>query len=592
MRVWSNAVARVAFVAAAVVLAGLAVATAGAAVVAPADIAAGPDGRVWFTEPEVDRIGWVTPGGELRELSTGTNSGPRSITAGPDGNMWFTESGRCFERCVGGNRIGRVSPRGAITTFPVESRPASGDSLGLAGIAAGPDGNLWFTEAVADRIGRITPAGVVTEFSAGISGDAGPGAIVAGADGNLWFTEAVAGRIGRITPAGEVREFPVSVNWLMDVAAGADGNVWFTGGGGRIGRITPEGMFPTGLRAWFGPDAVAAGADGNIWFTGVIDGRIGRITPTGSVKLFRAPFGEPSDYIPTSSAIAAGPDGNVWFTEPVRGRIARITSTGVVSHIPPTPIIAGVGLRGASGVWVRLRCPSGAGSGCRGVVSVDAIRRYAQPLVRVAVGRYNIQPSRGAVLNLRLTSAGRRRLAGSGRLRVRISVAPRQVPVNLLTGRAGGAERITTLWHARTRTTLHTTAEALEFVRMIFAPYHHGNEPSPPPTLGDCFGEPDRPCPVGPIDSYMTPTLRDGLQRSAETGTGMEPVMCAQNTTDLITFEAPRRSGTTASIVVRTYWGGPPPYVAPLTLKVDLRNLILTDSSCLHPAATVPPVTG
>ena len=34
------------------------------------------------------------------------------------------------------------------------------------GIAAGSDGNLWFTEYTSNKIGRITPAGVITEFSA------------------------------------------------------------------------------------------------------------------------------------------------------------------------------------------------------------------------------------------------------------------------------------------------------------------------------------------------------------------------------------------------------------------------------------------
>src|SRR5262245_55637222 len=34
-------------------------------------------------------------------------------------------------------------------------------------ITRGPDGNLWFTEALAGKIARITPAGVITEFSAG-----------------------------------------------------------------------------------------------------------------------------------------------------------------------------------------------------------------------------------------------------------------------------------------------------------------------------------------------------------------------------------------------------------------------------------------
>ena len=58
-----------------------------------------------------------------------------------------------------------------------------------------------------DRIGRITPAGVVTEFSAGITAGSGPYGIAAGPDGNLWFTEFDGDRIGRITPAGVVTEF-------------------------------------------------------------------------------------------------------------------------------------------------------------------------------------------------------------------------------------------------------------------------------------------------------------------------------------------------------------------------------------------------
>src|SRR6516164_7664211 len=63
------------------------------------------------------------------------------------------------------------------------------------GIAAGPDGNLWFAEESGNRIGRITPGGVVTEFGTGITSGSGLGGIAAGPDGNLWFTEAGGDRI-------------------------------------------------------------------------------------------------------------------------------------------------------------------------------------------------------------------------------------------------------------------------------------------------------------------------------------------------------------------------------------------------------------
>ena len=39
----------------------------------------------------------------------------------------------------------------------------------LAGITAGPDGNVWFSESEAGQIGRIAPDGTVTEFRTGIT---------------------------------------------------------------------------------------------------------------------------------------------------------------------------------------------------------------------------------------------------------------------------------------------------------------------------------------------------------------------------------------------------------------------------------------
>src|SRR5436309_13520077 len=73
---------------------------------------------------------------------------------------------------------------------------------GLANIIAGPDGNLWFTEANIDRIGRITPSGVVTEFSAGITANAGPSGITSEHHRERRFRESDRDRIGRINPDG------------------------------------------------------------------------------------------------------------------------------------------------------------------------------------------------------------------------------------------------------------------------------------------------------------------------------------------------------------------------------------------------------
>jgi hypothetical protein len=57
-------------------------------------ITAGPDGNVWFTEPQANQIGMITPDGQITEFQVPTpNSQPGGITTGPDGNIWFTELG-------------------------------------------------------------------------------------------------------------------------------------------------------------------------------------------------------------------------------------------------------------------------------------------------------------------------------------------------------------------------------------------------------------------------------------------------------------------------------------------------------------------
>ena len=82
-------------------------------------------------------------------------------------------------------------------------------SIGLWGIAQGPDGNLWFTEETNNGVGRITPGAIITEFTAGFP-TGSPRGIVTGPDGNLWVAQAGGdGAIARVTKAGVVTDFPV-----------------------------------------------------------------------------------------------------------------------------------------------------------------------------------------------------------------------------------------------------------------------------------------------------------------------------------------------------------------------------------------------
>ena len=87
----------------------------------------------------------------VTEFSTGISEGaaPRHIAAGPDGRLWFTESGT--------DHVGAITTAGTVTEYSEGITPGAN----LEGITAGPDGNLWFAEWSAHSVGRITPGGTV-----------------------------------------------------------------------------------------------------------------------------------------------------------------------------------------------------------------------------------------------------------------------------------------------------------------------------------------------------------------------------------------------------------------------------------------------
>ncbi len=249
---------------------------------------------------------------------------PLVIAAGPDGNVWFTEA-------TGPGAIGRITPSGGVTEF------TSGLNAPAAGIVAGSNGELWFAEPSSGKIGEITTSGSIKEFNAAKGSE--PHGITAGQEGDLWFTEqGNHGAIGRITTAGSVTEFTTGLTQNSrpeGIATGPEGDLWFTelANPGRIGRITPSGAiteFTTGLTHNSEPDGIATGPEGDLWFTESANpGRIGRITPSGTITEFTS--GLTTDVEP--AGIGAGNDGNIYFAEPSGvGEIGEIAPAGTITE--------------------------------------------------------------------------------------------------------------------------------------------------------------------------------------------------------------------------------------------------------------------
>jgi streptogramin lyase len=253
-------------------------------------------------------------------------STPSGIAAGSDGNVWFTERDA--------NKIARITPGGAITEFAVPTPGALPTT-----IAAAPDGSLWFTMAGAPKLGRITTAGSIREFAIP-SGQVAIG-IAAGPDGNMWFTQSK--KLAYVTPTGGITELTMPGEPRFITAGPGNDTLWFTADKyiGRysisMARLTPYRITGEDVQG------IVAGPDGALWLT-IPAGRIARLDTAGGNMVYTLTELGPGR---TPEFLAAGADGGLWWTSSATGTIGRISVAGTLteyltpSDSRPTAITSG-----------------------------------------------------------------------------------------------------------------------------------------------------------------------------------------------------------------------------------------------------------
>jgi virginiamycin B lyase len=264
---------------------------------------------------------------------------PRYIAAGSDGNMWFTEQP--------GNAVARITPAGAVNEFTVPT-PNAFDSAGIGPhIIGASDGNLWFTEsgATANKIAKSTTTGTITEFSTLFAPPPAdqPFGLVDRGDGNIWYVANGSSRVGFVSyngsQAGET-SVPTASSGPFGIATSPDGYLWYTEQNvDKLGRVrdlfSPQSEVGP-LTAGTSPMDIVRGPDGNLWFTENGRGNIGRLSPTTMSVNGEFP-------VPTQQgapwSITVGQDGALWFTEQgqplsVVDKIGRITTGGTVIDFP------------------------------------------------------------------------------------------------------------------------------------------------------------------------------------------------------------------------------------------------------------------
>src|SRR2546427_925960 len=258
----------------------------------PHDVAPAPDGGVWYVAQRSGELGRLDPQtGEARRIKLGEESRPHGVIVGPDGAPWVTDGGL--------NAIVRVDP--ATEKVSVYPLPSGREGANLNTAAFDKRGVLWFT-GQSGIYGRLDPkVGKVEVFDA--PRGSGPYGIAAAPDGTVYYASLAGSYIARLDPvtgAATVIEPPTPKQGARRVWADSKGNVWVSEwNAGQVGRYDPvtntwkEWRLPgknPGAHAGYVDERDSVwvsgfGADGLVRFYPVKEGLVGFSLPSSGADV-------------------------------------------------------------------------------------------------------------------------------------------------------------------------------------------------------------------------------------------------------------------------------------------------------------------
>ena len=284
---------------------------------------------------------------------------PRGMTFGPDQALYIVQS----------SRVRRIGQDGVITTVAGGGTPApNGDGTTSAmlwateGVAAGPDGTVYFTDrpevdSWGARVRAVAPDGMVSTVAGGGNpadgvGDGGPAtkakltapySVAVGPDSCLYILD------------GYTDFYGTTVGWIRKVKP--DGTISTVAG---RGTLTGDGIPAMSARLQ-NPKSLVVGPDSSIYLVDGLEAygnndRVRRISPDGIITTVagggsdtrwqqygdHAPIQATQVRLQVMLSVALGPDGSLYLGGGASGprRVFRIGADGVIS------LFAGGGAQG------------------------------------------------------------------------------------------------------------------------------------------------------------------------------------------------------------------------------------------------------
>ena len=279
--------------------------------------------------------------GSVADLGAADGLGAAARFASPAG-LTHDVAGNVYVADTNNNSIRRIAPDGTVTTLAGGSSNSQGNTDGTgsvarfrgpAGMAIGPDGDLYVADANNNRIRRVTAAGVVTTYAGSSMGYAdassplaaqfsGPSAVAVAANGDVLVADTNNSRIRRILRSG--------------VGAGAVQTLAGSGGNTSTDPTSPDA---TGTAAVI-PNPSSLALRGNVLTVSDGAGLVRQIDLTTTVVTTLTGSRTGAGYVDGSpamaklrafSAMAPGPNGSFVVSETAAIRL--VSANGNVTTI-------------------------------------------------------------------------------------------------------------------------------------------------------------------------------------------------------------------------------------------------------------------
>ena len=285
------------------------------ALVAPWDLAFGPDGDLYVAEFTGSKISKITSNGSVStyvEIPESFRSTARSLAFSSSGDLYVFMSNGGMEGEFSG--ILRISTDKTINVLS--------EIGGVEQLAMGPSGDIFV--AGESEIFRITPNGTLTTFKSGLSF---PSDLEFGPSGDLFVFESGIGEISRITPDGGRTTFASGfARQISYLAFDTQGNLLLNDRSpGDFYRVTPDGTVASPWHLSFLVpgcyDDMTFDSSGNLYVADGTGSRILKVLPDSTASVLVDGF--------MSTGLALGPSGDVY----------AINTASIQGNPPSTNII-------------------------------------------------------------------------------------------------------------------------------------------------------------------------------------------------------------------------------------------------------------